>query len=239
MGGGDGLGCPGAEPPGAGFWGALAFSSGDPPHRGTRQTSAGEGEAGGRGYARGLVAVARKQWGGEDGGVEVGGRRAHTRAEEEGERAGERARALGGARAGGGPRRRDRVGAACAERVSRSGAPTPGSGERTPASPGSRAPSRRSRQAPGLRAALLRPPSGKRGWSPSGSPGGEGGRGRGRERGRDRLCRLGLVTARMPMPFESFAVTPGFCAPSGSRREKAPPPPLHPCHQPCFASPQE
>lgn len=34
----------------------------------------------------------------------MGGRRAHTRAEEEGERAGERARALGGARAGGGPR---------------------------------------------------------------------------------------------------------------------------------------
>lgn len=81
--------------------------------------------------------------------------------------------------AGRGPRRRDRVGAACGERVSRSGTPTPGSGARTPASPGSRAPSRRSRQAPGLRAALLRPRSGKRGWSPSGSPGGEGGRGRG------------------------------------------------------------
>lgn len=65
MGGGDGLGCPGAEPLGAWFRGALAFSSGDsPPPRGTRQTSAGEGEAGGRGYARGLVAVARKQWGG-------------------------------------------------------------------------------------------------------------------------------------------------------------------------------
>lgn len=104
MGGGDRLGSPRAEPPGAGFRGALAFSSGDPP-RGTRQTSAGEGEAGGRGYARGLVAVARKQWG---GGIEVGGRRAHTPAlrRRASERAGGHARALGGARAGGGPRRR-------------------------------------------------------------------------------------------------------------------------------------
>lgn len=106
----------------------------------------------------------------------VGGPLAHTRAEES-----ERARGLSSApELGAGPRggKGSELPAtrwlerACKERVLRSSTPTPGSGARTPASLGSRAPSRLSRQAPRLRAALLRPPGGKGGSLPSCSPGG-------------------------------------------------------------------
>lgn len=217
-----------------------------PPPRLTRHLGGGRRRGGpgvgargggrGRGYAPGLVAVARKQWGGgsrwEDGAHTPALRRAGGRAPGAGGRAGHPTP----------PPRREGVGAArrgpelaCRERVLRAGRPTPGSGARTPASSGSRAPpSRRSRQAPGLRAAGLRPPGGRAGKGAGRSPRCS----RGGEAGDEQARACHRPTARAFLFLNPSQSSPASEHRQGAMRE-SPPPPLHPCLRSCFASPQE